>query len=55
MAHDHDAEEKAASDTAESSGGQLPPPSILEIDPVYEALGHPRRRYLCYTLLEDTE
>lgn len=22
---------------------------------MYQALGHPRRRYLCYTLLEDTE
>lgn len=28
---------------------------ILELDHVYEALGHPRRRYLCYTLLEETE
>ncbi|WP_135828365.1 DUF7344 domain-containing protein [Halorussus halobius] len=28
--------------------------AILELDHVYEALGHPRRRYLCYTLLEDT-
>lgn len=27
---------------------------ILELDHVYEALGHPRRRYLCYTLFEDT-
>jgi len=27
----------------------------LDIEPVYEALGHSRRRYLCYTLLEDTE
>jgi len=31
------------------------PTSILEIDHVYDALGHTRRRYLCYTLLEDTE
>lgn len=30
-------------------------PDILEIDHVYEALGHPRRRYLCYTLLESQE
>lgn len=34
---------------------RLPPKEILELDHVYEALGHPRRRYLCYTLLEDTE
>lgn len=31
-----------------------PPSGILELDHVYEALGHSRRRYLCYTLLEDT-
>ncbi|NKE35787.1 hypothetical protein GWG54_08130 [Natronococcus sp. JC468] len=37
-------------------GNDPPPPrGILELDHVYEALGHPRRRYLCYTLLEDTE
>jgi hypothetical protein len=35
--------------------GQLPPREILELDHVYEALGHSRRRYLCYTLLERTE
>ncbi|TYL36190.1 hypothetical protein CV102_23935 [Natronococcus pandeyae] len=33
---------------------RLPPQEILELDHVYEALDHPRRRYLCYTLLEDT-
>ena len=27
----------------------------LELQPVYEALAHPRRRYLVYTLSEDTE
>lgn len=30
-------------------------PDLLEINHVYSALGHPRRRYLCYTLLEDAE
>lgn len=30
-------------------------PAVLELDPVFEALAHPRRRYLLYTLLEDTE
>ena len=29
--------------------------SIIELDHVYEALSHPRRRYLCYSLLERTE
>lgn len=34
---------------------QPPSEEILELDHIYEALAHPRRRYLCYTLLEDTE
>lgn len=43
-----------------TSGGSpfdvtAPPSEILELDHVYEALGHSRRRYLCYTLFEDTE
>lgn len=37
------------------SGEQTLPPDVLEIEHVYTALGHPRRRYLCYTLLEDAE
>lgn len=31
------------------------PPPILELDHVFEALAHPRRRYLLYTLLEANE
>ena len=31
-----------------------PPTDVLELDYVYDALAHSRRRYLCYTLLEDT-
>lgn len=30
-------------------------PATLELDHVFEALAHPRRRYLLYTLLEDAE
>ena len=30
-------------------------PELLELHYVYESLAHPRRRYLLYTLLEDTE
>ncbi|MBV0923070.1 hypothetical protein KTS45_02560 [Halomicroarcula limicola] len=30
-------------------------PEMLELDYVYSALAHPRRRYLCYTLMEETE
>ncbi|WP_266082494.1 DUF7344 domain-containing protein [Haladaptatus caseinilyticus] len=29
--------------------------SILELQPVFEAIAHPRRRYLVYTLAEETE
>jgi hypothetical protein len=55
MAGEPDSDEEATSDASASPDTQLPPPSILEIEHVYEALGHARRRYLCYTLLEDTE
>ena len=55
MAGEPDPNEKTASDTSTSTDSQSLPPDVLEIDPAYEALGHPRRRYLCYTLLEDTE
>ncbi|AUG49586.1 hypothetical protein BVU17_18625 (plasmid) [Haloarcula taiwanensis] len=55
MAEEPDTDEQATSDASASPEKQLPPPSILEIEPVYQALGHSRRRYLCYTLLEDTE
>jgi hypothetical protein len=37
------------------TGDRFPAQEILELDHVYEALGHPRRRYLCYSLLEDTQ
>lgn len=33
---------------------QPPPAEVLELDFVYEALAHPRRRYLCYSLLSST-
>ncbi|GAB3670011.1 DUF7344 domain-containing protein [Halopiger thermotolerans] len=43
-------------DSASPLAGEGPlPQAVLELDHVYEALGHPRRRYLCYTLLETTE
>ncbi|ELY66516.1 DUF7344 domain-containing protein [Natronococcus jeotgali] len=31
-----------------------PPVEILEMEFVYEALAHPRRRYLCYSLLSSS-
>lgn len=46
---------RVTSDASVSSKTQPPPPSILQIEPVYEVLGHSRRRYLCYTLFKDTE
>lgn len=48
-------DEEATSDVSSVSEKQLPPLDVLEIEPVYEALGNSRRRYLCYTLFEDTE
>ena len=33
----------------------MSPESILELQPVFEAIAHPRRRYLVYTLAEATE
>ena len=50
-----DSDEELISDASASPDTQLPPRDILDIETVYEALGHSRRRYLCYTLLEDTE
>ncbi|MCU4754108.1 hypothetical protein OB919_19345 [Halobacteria archaeon AArc-curdl1] len=41
--------------TGSKPGTQSLTRDVLELDHVYEALGHPRRRYLCYTLLENTE
>ncbi len=55
-------EERPGQEDAVESGPEqqfdgVDPPAqeILELDHVYEALNHPRRRYLCYTLLETTE
>ncbi|QRV15066.1 hypothetical protein JMJ58_19495 [Haloterrigena salifodinae] len=56
MVDDHEWDDEVDASSERSSTGQRPPPqAILELDHVYEALGHPRRRYLCYTLLEDSE
>lgn len=40
---------------AATTPGSRPSPDVLEVDPVYEALEHSRRRYLCYTLFEGAE
>jgi hypothetical protein len=50
----HEGDEVDSGAESQSTGRRLPPEEILEVDHVYEALAHPRRRYLCYTLLEDT-
>jgi len=55
MVGESDPDEEATSDVSTPPETQLLPSDVLEVEPVYEALGHPRRRYLCYTLLEDTE
>ena len=48
-------EDDAVSESSERDTMTRIPPEILDLDHVYDALGHPRRRYLCYTLHEDTE
>jgi hypothetical protein len=41
-----------ATETEEAMGNSnRDPDSILELDEVFAALGHPRRRYLLYTLV----
>ena len=48
--------DEAKPEGPDSSIEKSPPAeAVLELDHVYRALAHPRRRYLCYTLLEDTE
>lgn len=55
MSNDPDRDDQTISNPGSPFPDSAPPKEILELDHVYEALGHPRRRYLCYTLLEDTE
>jgi hypothetical protein len=40
---------------ADASGDHATPPNVLEIDHVYSALAHPRRRHLCDTLRREGE
>ncbi|MBV0922838.1 hypothetical protein KTS45_01370 [Halomicroarcula limicola] len=54
MADEH-TDNTASEAPAGVSLSEIPSPKILELDHVYKALAHPRRRYLCYTLLEDAE
>lgn len=42
-------------ESTDASNERALSPGLLEIDHLYEALTHPRRRYLCYTLHEATE
>ncbi|MFC5367251.1 DUF7344 domain-containing protein [Salinirubrum litoreum] len=55
MDDDPPVDDERGSRSGELPAGDLPPREILDLDHVYEALGHPRRRYLCYTLLEDAQ
>jgi hypothetical protein len=48
-------EDEAVCISEVADGSESLPIGVLELDHVYDALGHPRRRYLCYSLLEDTE
>jgi len=55
MARDPESNTKVPSDVSSSSGNRSFSAAVLELEPVYQALGHPRRRYLCYSLLGATE
>jgi hypothetical protein len=57
MSNEGDPEDVVRPDTDDGPGqeGLAVSHDVLERDHVYEALEHPRRRYLCYTLLEDDE
>ena len=37
----------------DDSDPERPPPAVLELPQVYDALSHPRRRYVCHLLSED--
>lgn len=52
--HDDSMPDTVVHPSSPPSGTELVPEAILELDHVYQALGHPRRRYLCYSLLENT-
>lgn len=42
--------------TSDSDAKPSPvPEEVLELDSVYDVLAHPRRRYLCYGLLSESE
>ena len=40
-------DEESTDESSRHPPGSPAPPTILELDHIYEALGHPRRRYLC--------
>lgn len=45
-------EEPTVARSAPPTPQEAIPEGILDLDHVYDALAHPRRRYLCYSLLE---
>lgn len=57
MSNEGDSEDvvRPATDDVPGEGRLGVSHDALELDHVYEALEHPRRRYLCHTLLEDDE
>jgi len=54
-------EDETDSGESPTRRGSVPPdeaplaPAMLEIGHVFDALAHSRRRYICYSLLDDTE
>lgn len=56
MVDDPTENDKAKTSLREAQAeGRPPQQEILELDHIYEALAHPHRRYLCYSLLEDSQ
>ena len=53
MSGDESSDESVLSGSTVLRPGDVP--AVLELEHLYSALAHPRRRYLCYTLLEQTE
>jgi hypothetical protein len=48
-------DDRTSTEASGSGDGAVPDPDLLRLDGVFVALAHPRRRYLCYSLLSATE
>lgn len=55
MGEPDNSEEGSSPQTDDACNGPQISPSVLDIDYVFDALAHPRRRYLLYTLAIETK